>query len=342
MLPKQSASLVISDICEVAMSVGSNIKKRRYEMRMSQQELADLLGYKTRSTISRIESGQNDVSQKKLQRIAEALDTTVEALVSDTYAAHAISPDAAAGSALSFSSGTDRKNKNVAVILAGGKSSRNNQNIPNQFINIHGKPVIVYCLEAYQAHPAIDDIYVVCLKGWEKIVLAYAEQYGITKLRGLVPAASSGILSVKSGLNFVKERYDSEDIIIFQEATRPMVSVDMISKLLQSCYENGSANICQSMKDYVQFKHIDNETEYIDRNSVVDLQSPEAYVISLLDEIFRTAAKNRHPLTESCCVMLMYNLGYPINFIEGQAHNPKIVHQEDIVVLEALISNRFF
>ena len=50
------------------MSVGANIRKRRQELRMSQQELADAMGYRTRSTIAKIESGENDVSQKKLQR----------------------------------------------------------------------------------------------------------------------------------------------------------------------------------------------------------------------------------------------------------------------------------
>ena len=63
------------------MSVGANIKKRRFELKMSQQELAEAMGYKTRSTIAKIESGENDVTQKKLQRFAVVLDTTVEALV---------------------------------------------------------------------------------------------------------------------------------------------------------------------------------------------------------------------------------------------------------------------
>ena len=63
------------------MSVGANIKKRRFELRMSQQELADAMGYKTRSTIAKIESEENDVSQKKLQKFAEVLDTTPEALI---------------------------------------------------------------------------------------------------------------------------------------------------------------------------------------------------------------------------------------------------------------------
>ena len=66
------------------MSVGANIKKRRFELRMSQQDLADAMGYRTRSTIAKIESGENDVSQKKLQRFAVVLDTTVEALTLGT------------------------------------------------------------------------------------------------------------------------------------------------------------------------------------------------------------------------------------------------------------------
>ena len=232
------------------MSIGTNIKKRRFELRMTQQDLADAMGYKTRSTIAKIESGENDVTQKKLRRFAEVLDTTVEALISGVpFANTFLAPFAPTQEMVK----REERDKTVAVILAGGKSSRNQQNIPNQFINILGKPVIVYCLEAYQTHPAVDDIYIVCLKGWEKITSAYADQYGITKLRGLIPGASSGILSVKNGLDHLKSDYGADDIIVFQEATRPLITFDMISKLLQSCYENDAVNLCQSMREYLQF-----------------------------------------------------------------------------------------
>lgn len=311
------------------MSVGANIKKRRFELNMSQQDLADAMGYKTRSTIAKIESGENDVTQKRLAKFAEVLDTTVEALMG-------ISTPVALATSYSTTP-TDKRNKAVAIILAGGKSIRNHKNIPNQFIDINGKPVIVYCLEAYQRHPAIDDIYVVCLKGWENIVTAYAEQFGITKLRGLIPAATSGILSVENGLDYVKDKYGDDDIIIFQESTRPMVNVEMISKLLQACYENGRANICQSMKDYVQFRYKDGKAEYINREDVVDLQSPEAYQFKVIKSVFEKAKKKQHPLTESCCAMLMFNLGYDINFIEGSVNNIKIIRDEDIAVFGALL-----
>lgn len=311
------------------MSVGANIKKRRFELRMSQQELADEMGYKTRSTIAKIESGENDVSHKKLQKFALVLDTTVEALVTG----FAASAEQAPSSPITYF----KRNKNIAVILAGGKSGRNRQNIPSQFINVHGKPIIVYCMDAYQAHPAVDDIYVVCLKGWENIVKAYAEQYGITKLKGLVPAGNSGIASLKNALDYIKEHYNPQDLILIQEATRPMVSTEMISNLLQASTEKGSATICHSMNDYVQFNISSGKAKYVDRNAIIAMQSPEAHRLSIMNDVFEKATLKKHPLTESCCTMLLYNLGYDINFIESSINNIKITREEDIAAFSALV-----
>lgn len=310
------------------MSVGSNIKKRRFELRMSQQELADAMGYKTRSTIAKIESGENDVTQKKLRKFAEVLDTTVEALISGYNTSYQ--------PAIEISSQGLNKNRTAVIILAGGKTGRNSRNIPNQFIDVHGKPIIVHCMDAYQAHPSVDDIYVVCLKGWEAIVTDYAKQFGITKLRGLVPAGNSGVSSLKNGYTFIKDKYSPNDIVIIQEATRPLVNAVTISKLLLACSEMGSATICHYMKDYVQFDLSGGYPEYMDREKIVAVQSPEAHRLELLDEVFKTAEQNDHVFSESTCTMLMYNFGYDINFIEGDINNIKVEREEDIVKFSAL------
>jgi len=315
------------------MSIGVNIKKRRLELRMSQQDLASAMGYKTRSTIAKIESGENDVSQKKLLKFALILDTTIESLISG------ITPAEAHLSILPTNTEDSARNKNIVIILAGGKSGRNLQNIPSQFINIHDRPILVHCMDAYQAHPLIDDIYVVCLKGWESIVKAYAHQYGITKLKDLIPAGNTGILSLKNAFDYIKSKYNSDDMIIIQESTRPMVSVETISKLLQVCAEKGTATICHSMHDYVQFNLEGTNATYIDRNSIVALQSPEGHRLALMAEVFETAEKKQHPLTESCCTMLLYNLGYDINFIQSNINNIKIVREEDLAAFSALVKN---
>ena len=311
------------------MSVGANIKKRRFELRMSQQELADAMGYSTRSTIAKIESGENDVSQKKLQKFAAALDTTVEALITGYVA-----PSAAAEA---VTSDGKPRSRGAVIILAGGKAGRNRQNLPTQFVNVHGKPILVYCMDAYQAHPSVDDIYVVCLKGWESIVRAYAEQYGITKLRGLIPGGSSGVASLKNALDHIQGKYGVSDTILIQEATRPLVRPETISRLLQACSERGSATAGYSMREFVQFATGEGKAQYLDRESIVALQSPEAHRLSLLNEIFLKAAQQQHPLTESCLTMLMHHLGYTVNFIESPMDNPKLIREEDLAAFSALV-----
>lgn len=311
------------------MPIGANIKKRRFELRMSQQELADAMGYKTRSTIAKIESGENDVSQKKLQKFAAVLETTPEALISG-YSPAVLpesDPDTAARA----------REQNVVIILAGGKAGQNRQNVPSQFVTVGGKPLIAYCMEIYQAHPAIDAIYVVCLKGWERIVEAYAGQYGITKLAGLIPAKNTGVLSLKNAVDHIRGRYSPHDLIFVQESTRPLITADTVSKLLQVCSEKDSATICHPMTDYVQFDRSGKRPKYIDRDAIIALQSPEAHRLSLITAVFERAAENGHPLTETCCTMLLYNLGYPINFIDSPINNIKIAREEDIAAFKALI-----
>lgn len=312
------------------MSVGANIRRRRAELRMSQQELADALGYKTRSTIAKIESEENDVSQKKLQRFAQVLDTTVEALIFG-YKMPAAAPAPIATVM------DENRNKNIVIILAGGKSGKNMQSIPTQFITVKGKPILMYSMDVYQNHQSVDEIYVVCVKGWERIVQDCARQYGITKLRGIIPDGSTGVKSLKNAVEHIRRTHSPEDIVLIQEATRPMVVAETVSKLIHACTEKGSATICHAMNDYVQFRVSDRKTEYVDRNSLVALQSPEAHTLSLLCELFDEAQRKKHVLTESCCTMLLHHMGYDIHFIESRINNIKLIRDEDIAIFQARI-----
>lgn len=320
------------------MGIAENIKRRRLELDLSQQELANSMGYKSRSTIAKIEAGENEVPESKIHKFAQILDTTVDYIKTGREESKAV-----------FSIETKESegpHKNVVIVLAGGKSTRNMQNIPNQFINVLGKPVIVYCLEAYQKHPAIDDIYIVCLKDWDSILEAYAQQYGIAKLKGVIQAGDTGILSVRNGIEEIASKYNDDDIIIFQEATRPLITEEMISKLLNACKRNGSAVTCEPMNEYVQFELSNDDieasrhSEYLNRHRIVTVQSPEAYRLRTVVDAFYHAQEKKHKLDETCLAMMLYNLGYELQFYEGNHNNIKIVRQEDIAILSALLKNR--
>lgn len=309
------------------MGIGTNIKKRRYELKMTQQDLAAAMGYTSKSTIAKIESGENGVSSKKLAQFAEVLDTTVEKLVSGTASSPVLYDHAP----------KSEGHKNIAVILAGGKSTRNHRDIPNQFISVFGKPIMIYSMEAYQNHPAINEIYVVCTKGWEDIVNLCAQQFGISKLKKILPAGETGILSVKNAVDYFDGICKESDTIIFQESTRPLVTQENISHLLFEYAEKGSAVTCGSMSEHLQFFVKDDDLQYIDRNHLIETQSPEAYCYGDLASMFKKAETNKHRFNESCCSMFMYNLGMKPNFFEGNLINIKIIRSEDIALFTAYV-----
>ena len=98
--------------------------------------------------------------------------------------------------------------KNIALIIAGGVGARMGQDIPKQFINVNDKPVIIYTLEAFQKHPQIHGIEVVCLDGWHDVLKAYAKQFGISKLENIISGGKNGQDSIRNGLYDIAKRYN--------------------------------------------------------------------------------------------------------------------------------------
>ena len=121
---------------------------------------------------------------------------------------------------------------NIALIIAGGKGLRMQQEIPKQFITVNEKPVIVYTMEAFQRHADIDAIAVVCIEGWENILSAYAKQYHITKLRHIIPGGENGQSSIRNGVFELEKHYGRDDLVLVHDAIRPMLSTDIISSCI--------------------------------------------------------------------------------------------------------------
>lgn len=230
---------------------------------------------------------------------------------------------------------------NIAMIIAGGVGQRTHQNIPKQFINVQDKPVIVYTLEAFQKHPNIDAIEVVCLEGWHDILRAYARQFGITKLENIVNGGPTGQDSIRNGLYDIATRYhDDDDIVVIHDAIRPMVSADIISDNIRVCREFGNATAvipCTSVMLKTNDAIVSNDQ--IPRDNLKITQTPQSYYINELIEVHKEAVKrDLEPSISSCA--LYVEMGKSVYLSVGSEKNIKITTSEDIEIFSGLLQTR--
>lgn len=230
---------------------------------------------------------------------------------------------------------------NIGLIIAGGVGARMNQDIPKQFINVYDKPVIVYTLEAFQKHPNIDAIEVVCLDGWHDILKAYCLQFQITKLENIVSGGTTGQESIRNGLEDIASRHSGEDdIVLIHDAIRPMVSGDVISDNIRVCRTYGNA-ITVVPCTAAMLKTADgvSSESQVPRDNLKITQTPQAfYVNDILDAHKEAVSKNILNSVASCTLYI--ELGRKLYMSAGSEKNLKLTNTEDIEIFKALLQSK--
>lgn len=230
-----------------------------------------------------------------------------------------------------------------ALILAGGKGVRMNQDIPKQFLSIGDMPIIIYTLKAFQQHPEIDEILAVCIEGWQEILWAYAKQFGITKLKWVAAGGSTGQESIRNGVYELKKHCREDDIVLIHDGIRPNVSQEIISDCIAQCRLKGSAvavipcveaMLLRREKGACQWGK--SSKEAIDRGSLARTQTPQAFPLKKLIWAHEEAEK-RGIMNATATCTLMVELGEEVYFSAGSEKNVKLTTVEDIEIFKALL-----
>ena len=227
---------------------------------------------------------------------------------------------------------------NIAMLIAGGKGARTHQDIPKQFLNINDKPIIIYTLQAFQQHPEIDSILVVCIDGWQDMLRAYANQFNITKLKWIVPGGVNGQESIKNGIMKLSEECDKDAIVLIHDAIRPNISQEIISNCLVQCKASGSAVTVIPCAEAMLLRNDDgnSSSEVIPRESLARTQTPQAFKLEKLLWAHEEAAKRGITNSVATCT-LMVELGEQVSFCAGSEKNIKITTAEDLEIFKALL-----
>ncbi len=227
---------------------------------------------------------------------------------------------------------------NIALIIAGGVGARMGQDIPKQFINVFDKPVIVYTMEAFQNHPNIDGIEIVCLEGWHEIVYAYAKQFKITKIENVVNGGINGQDSIRNGLLDIATRHqDDNDIVLIHDAIRPMLSHDIISDNLRVCKQYGNAiTVVPCLAAMLKtFDGISSE-EQVPRDYLKTTQTPQSFYLKDILEAHQEALSKGITKSVASCTMYI-ELGRKLHMSVGSEINLKLTTPEDLDIFKALL-----
>ena len=228
--------------------------------------------------------------------------------------------------------------KIVGLILAGGSGSRTHQEIPKQFLSVNERPIIVYTLEVFQKHPEIDSIAVVCIKGWEQVLRAYAKQFSITKLEFIIPGGKNGQDSIRNGVYELEKHFDKEDIVLVHDAIRPMISAEIISDNIRVAREYGNAiTVIPCAEAILQTEDGIVSVGSCPREKLKRTQTPQAFRIGDICDLHRRALEVGITNSVASCT-LKIEMGEQVFFSMGSEKNIKLTTVEDIDIFKALLA----
>lgn len=228
---------------------------------------------------------------------------------------------------------------NIVLIIAAGSGTRMGQDIPKQFINIYDKPIIIYTLESFQQHPEIDKIFVVCLSGWHDILRAYAKQFSITKLVKIFEGGSSAQESIYNGVLGLKTDCQKDDILIIHDGIRPLVETSVLSDVIRVCKLHGNAVTSLPYNEQIfKIKDEFSTTEYIPRDTLRRVSTPQAYKYGKLLELYQRAKEENIGFSKSSYTnTMMCDLGETLYFAAGSEKNIKLTTKDDLELFKAYL-----
>jgi 2-C-methyl-D-erythritol 4-phosphate cytidylyltransferase len=227
---------------------------------------------------------------------------------------------------------------NVPIILAGGVGSRVGAGKPKQFVDILGKPVLVYTIEAFQNHPEIDAIEVVCIESHIDYLKELVEKYELTKVKWITKGGEDFQHSVINGVNNLNDELDDDDIVLIHYGASPFVTDDIISDAIRVCEEKGNSSPAMSSVLLLGSNDGDKSTQWIDRDKVVIFNAPQCFKYSYVKQLYDEAIeKGLLEKVEPHTTTLMYLMGREIYFSKSNQLNIKITTKEDLDMFEGYV-----
>ena len=223
----------------------------------------------------------------------------------------------------------------IAIIVAGGKGLRMGHDLPKQFLPIGGKPVLMLTLEQFLAADPKMKIVLVLPESQQAYWKSLCEEYKFTIPHIVANGGETRFHSVKSGLTKATENLTEKAIIGVHDGVRPFVSIDVI----RDCYTVAESHkaVIPVIEVHETIRKIEQKSsKTVDRSSYRLVQTPQVFQ----SEALLSAYSQEYIPEFTDDASVVEAAGISVTLTDGNRENIKITTPFDIIVAEALLSNR--
>ena len=222
----------------------------------------------------------------------------------------------------------------TAVIVAAGTSQRC-KGEDKLFYLINDKPVLAYTISAFQNSSLIREIIVVAREEQYNDIGELCLKYGFKKVTKIMKGGPERSESVINGVFAVSRK---AQLIAIHDGARPCIEADTIEKTIMAAAKYHAA--APAVEVIPTIKRIESSiiTETIDRESLVEIQTPQVFRTELIKAALTNAVKKSITITDDC--MAVEVLGFNVHLVEGSRSNIKITETDDLFIAESILSRR--
>lgn len=234
--------------------------------------------------------------------------------------------------------------KHIAVVLAGGKGSRMNSDIPKQYIFLGDKPVLYYSIRAFSVVPEIDGIIVVTAENQQDFCKKeIIEKYGLTKVKAIVAGGDERYLSVYSALEYIKDYCLGADqshcFVHIHDGARPCIREELIAGLCKDVEEKNAVIAAVPVKDTI--KQVDETGKVVStpkRSNLWQVQTPQSFSFDLLFDAYQKALSgDATDITDDAMIIENYT-DQSVHITPGEYQNIKITTTEDLLLAKTFLA----
>ena len=228
------------------------------------------------------------------------------------------------------------KEKVCAIVLAAGRGKRMGSEIPKQFLNLGGYPVLYYCLRAFEESDADEVILVTGEADVDYCRREIADRYQLTKVKAVITGGAERYESVERGLEAAQEC----QYVLIHDGARPALTPALINENIASVKKYGACVTAVPSKDTVKLSDQDGFVRATpSRSSVWIIQTPQSFAYELVKAAYdRRALANDAAVTDDAMVVEKYT-DHPVKLLMGDYRNIKLTTPEDLAVMEVFLKN---